>query len=84
MYIKRNSEPITLHNTLDLEVSYDYYPAEREVLRDDDGGGIPSSPASVEISAIYFEGVDIKDVAQVYDAIYEDLEDEILAYELGE
>ena len=84
MYIKRNSQPVTLQNTLDLEVSYDYYPPEREVLRDNDGGGYSGSPASVEISAIYFEGVDIKDVAQVYDAIYADLEEEILAYELGE
>jgi len=83
MYIKRNSEEFTI-NGLDFEVSYFYYPSEPTVLREADGTGYAGAAASVEIHAIYFNGTDIKDVADVYDVMFDDLEDEILAYELGE
>ena len=81
MHIKRNSQPITISNEVEFEVSYDYYPAEEMVWRDSDGGGYPGAPATVEINAIYYEGVDILKVVMLNDKLYDEFHEEILNYE---
>ena len=81
MYIKRNSQRITIDNEVDFDVSYYYYPAEDPIVRYPDGSGYPGSPATVEIHAIFFEGIDVKDVINLNDTLWEQFIEEILNYE---
>jgi hypothetical protein len=84
MYIKRKNLDITINNKVDLLVNYNYYPAEEMILNDGTGHGYSGSSASIEIDAIYYEDVNIKDVILQSDELTEEIETQIYKYENDE
>ena len=84
MYVKRNSQPIRIFNEVELEVSYNYFPAEDAIYRYPDGSGYSGAPATVEINAIWYDGTDIKDIINLSDKLWDQIEIEIIEFETGE
>ena len=82
MYWKRNSQPITINNDVDFEVSYTYYPAEEVILYYPDGTGSAGSPATLEINAIFYDGTDVLPVINLNDGLFDEFIDEIMNYEI--
>jgi len=57
------------HMGVDLYIEYDYQPAEKEVRYDSNGTGYPGCPASLEITKIMIEDVDVSELFEYYGLI---------------
>jgi len=81
MYIKRKNLDIAINNQVDLLVNYNYYPAEPMIIHDGTGHGYSGASASIEIDAVYYDDVDIKNVILQSDELTEEIEQQIYKYE---
>ncbi len=74
-------------NDIEIDVSFDIAPEEKEVKYDSNGTGHPYSPASIEYLEVYHDNENITDklsdkqINQIEDAIWEEIQKEAERYD---